>query len=85
MLNRMFNAESAMQIEVKKIGNSVGLILPAKLVAAQRLEVGDVLTVTETPDGLTLSRRDASFENDLERARALIKKHRNSLVALADV
>ena len=72
-----------MQIEVKKIGNSVGLILPAKLVAAQRLEVGDVLTVTETPDGLSLSKRDADFERGLEIARKAFKDYRKTFAALA--
>ena len=72
-----------MQIEVKKIGNSVGLILPAKLVAAQRLEVGDKLTLTETPDGLMLSKHDAEFDRGLEIARKAFRDYRETFAALA--
>ena len=39
-----------MKLEIKKIGNSTGLILPKELLARLRLEQGDSLYVTELPD-----------------------------------
>ena len=73
-----------MHVKLKPIGNSTGLILPKELLARLRLEQGDDLTLTETPDGFAISKRDEAFERDLELVRKLAKKHRNILVALAD-
>ena len=40
-----------MKIEIKKIGNSTGVILPKELLARLHLKQGDWLFVTELPDG----------------------------------
>ncbi len=40
-----------MKIEVKKIGNSTGVILPKELLGKLQLKQGDWLFVTELPDG----------------------------------
>lgn len=73
-----------MRLEIKKIGNSTGLILPKELLARLRLEQGDSVLVTEGPEGsFTVSRHDPSFEKGLEIARRGMKKYRNALKALA--
>lgn len=72
-----------MNLEIKKIGNSTGLILPKELLARLRLEQGDKVTVTETPEGFVVSRSDPVFDRGLELARAAMKKYRNTLTALA--
>ena len=56
-----------MKIEVKKIGNSTGVILPKELLGKLQIKQGDWLFVTELPDGgLMLAPRDPSLP---ERAR----------------
>ena len=40
-----------MKLEVKKIGNSTGLILPKELLAQLNSQQGDWLYVTEMADG----------------------------------
>ena len=73
-----------MRLEIKKIGNSTGLILPKELLARLRLEQGDHVLVTEGPAGsFTVSRRDPTFEKGLEIAREGMKKYRNALAELA--
>lgn len=72
-----------MRLELKKIGNSTGLILPKELLARLRLEQGDAVVLTEGPDGFAVSRHDPKFERGLEIARAGMKKYRNALAALA--
>ena len=73
-----------MRLEIKKIGNSTGLILPKELLARLRLEQGDHVLVTEGPEGsFTVSRRDETFEKGLEIAREGMKKYRNALAELA--
>jgi putative addiction module antidote len=73
-----------MRLEIKKIGNSTGLILPKELLARLRLEQGDSVLVTEGPDGsFTVSKHDEVFERGLEIARTGMKKYRRALAALA--
>jgi putative addiction module antidote len=73
-----------MKIEVKKIGNSTGVILPKELLARLQLKQGDWLFVTELPDGaLMLAPRDLSFENGMDIARKAMRKYQNALRELA--
>lgn len=72
-----------MKLEIKKIGNSTGLILPKELLARHGLEQGDEMMVTEHSDGITLSRSDKVFEKGIEIARKAMKTYRNTLKELA--
>ncbi len=58
-----------MKIEIKKIGNSTGLILPKELLAKLQLKQGDSLFVTELAEGgLKLARHDPNFEQTAWRS-----------------
>ena len=73
-----------MKIEIKKIGNSTGVILPKELLARLHLKQGDWLFVMELPDGaLMLAPRDPSFEKGMEIARKAMRKYQNALRELA--
>ncbi len=73
-----------MKLEIKKIGNSTGVILPKELLARLGLAQGDNVYVTETPDGgLKLEPRDPEFERGMEVARKAMKKYKNALHELA--
>ena len=73
-----------MKIEIKKIGNSTGLILPKELLARLRLKQGDSLFVTQLPDGgVKLTPRDPNFERGMDLARKAMRKYRNALRELA--
>lgn len=72
-----------MKLELKKIGNSTGLILPKDLLARLGLQQGDSVTVTETPDGLAIRRGDETFDKGMEIARKGMKIYRNALSELA--
>ena len=58
-----------MKLEIKKIGNSTGLILPKELLARLGLSQGDHVLVTEGPDGLKISRYVPDMEKVLELVR----------------
>jgi putative addiction module antidote len=80
----MYNGRFAMKIEIKKIGNSTGVILPKELLARLQLKQGDVLFVTELPEGgLKLVPRDPTFERGMEIARKAMHTYRNALRELA--
>ncbi len=73
-----------MKIEIKKIGNSTGVILPKELLARLGLKQGDSLFVTQLPDGgVKLTPRDPNFERGMDLARKAMRKYRNALRELA--
>lgn len=70
-------------LKLTQIGNSVGLILPKEVLARLKLEKGDTVFLTETPDGVAVRPYDPAFENQMEAARAIMKKRRAVLHELA--
>ncbi|MCA0318278.1 MAG: AbrB family transcriptional regulator [Proteobacteria bacterium] len=71
-------------LQIRKIGNSVGLLLPKELLARLNLQEGDKLHVAEFGDGtLHLSSRDPHFAKGMESANKAIKRYRNALAELA--
>lgn len=73
-----------MKLEIKKIGNSTGLILPKELLTQLNLTQGQWVYVTEHPDGgVRLTPYDPSFEKGMEIAERAMKTYRNALSELA--
>ena len=66
-----------------KVGNSVGVIIPRDVLAKLGLEVGDALSISDAPGGVTLSRYDPEFERQMTLARQIMKERRNALRELA--
>lgn len=72
-----------MKLQLKKIGNSTGLILPRELLTRLGLEQGDEVIVSESPHGFNVSRNDAVLDEGLEIAREAMKTYRAALTELA--
>ncbi len=72
-----------MELKVSKIGNSLGVILPRELLIRLKLDKGDSIFITEGPDGFRLSPLDPQFAEQMQAARALMRKRRNALNELA--
>ena len=73
-----------MKLEVKRIGNSTGVILPRELLGELNLAQGDWLYVTQNADGtVRLSPYDPSFEKGMKIAERAMKTYRNALAELA--
>ena len=72
-----------MKLEIKKIGNSTGIILPKELLARLGLQQGDSVVVSETQDGFAVHKGDETFEQGMEIARKALKTYRNALKLLA--
>lgn len=70
-------------LKLTQIGNSVGAVFPRELLNRLQLEKGDSLFVTETPDGLRITKHDPEFASQMEAARAIMKKRRAVLHELA--
>jgi putative addiction module antidote len=73
-----------MKIEIKKIGNSDGLLLPRELMQRPDLKRGQRLHITELPGGgFQALPYDPDFERTMEIAGELMDKYRDALAALA--
>ncbi len=72
-----------MKVKITSIGNSAGVVLPKEVLAKLRVRKGDVLHVSETPQGIELSPYDPGFEQELETARVVMRRYRNALRKLA--
>jgi putative addiction module antidote len=70
-------------LKITKVGNSAGLLLPKEALAKLRVEQGDTVYLTETPDGYRITPYDPDFERQMKLARRVMKKHRNVLRELA--
>ena len=70
-------------LKLVQIGNSIGVILPKEVPARLKLSKGDLLHVTDTPDGLALTPYDPSFDDQLELGREFMREYRDTFRALA--
>lgn len=70
-------------LKLRKIGNSVGVILPQDVLARMHLADGDTLFLTEAPDGYRVTPYDPEFEKQMTTARRIMNKRRNVLRELA--
>ncbi len=73
-----------MKLEIKKIGNSDGLLLPKELMQRLDLKRGQELHVTEMAGGgLQLMPYDPDFERTMEAADEVMDRYKDTLAALA--
>ena len=71
-------------VELKKIGNSAGVILPKEVMARLNLSVGDKFYATLTAEGgIRFTPYDPDFEKAMEVASRGMKIYRNALAELS--
>lgn len=70
-------------LKLTQIGNSVGVILPKEVLAQLKLEKGDTVYLTDSPDGLRITLHDPVFEQQMQAARDIMKQRRAVLRELA--
>ena len=63
--------------------NSVAMIVPKQVRQKMGVKEGDVVYLTETPDGYQISPYDPEFSRQMELARKAQAKHRDALHELA--
>ena len=71
-------------LQIKKIGNSLGLILPKELLARLKLKEGDKFHIVEqTERGIKLSPYDPKHAKAMEFARRSFREYADAYKALA--
>jgi len=75
------------ELKLRKVGNSVGIVLPKEALARLNAGEGDTLALTEAPEGgfrITLTTEGAKhFSKQMKAAEKVIRKYRNTLRELA--
>ena len=71
------------KLKVTTVGSSVGVVLPKEILAKLRVEKGDMLSVTETPDGIELRAYDEEFAEQMLIAERVMREDRDVLRKLA--
>jgi len=70
-------------LKLTQIGNSVGVILPREALARLRLEKGQSVFLTETPDGYALTPYDPTLEEQIQAGREFMREFRDTFHQLA--
>ena len=71
------------QLKITTVGSSAGVVLPKSVLDKLRLSKGDVVCLTETPDGFKLTPYNATFAEVMEAAETVMREHRDALRILA--
>jgi putative addiction module antidote len=73
-----------LELKVRKIGNSLGVVLPKEAVSRLHADEGDRLFLIEGPNGVyQLTPYDPAFERKMKKAGNIIDRYRNTLHSLA--
>jgi putative addiction module antidote len=72
-----------LQLKVRRVGNSVGVVLPKEALARLNVNSGDLLYITDAPDGFRITAADPEFEKQMHLAEKGMKRYRNALRELA--
>lgn len=72
-----------MQLKVRKIGNSLGVILPREVVTQLKVVEGDSVALTDAPDGYRISAYDPDIARQVEAGKRIMRRYRNTLRELA--
>ena len=75
------------ELKLRKIGNSVGVVLPKEAMAKLNLREGDSVCLTDAADGslrvTPVTEGREQFVKQMEAAECVIRRYRNSLRELA--
>jgi putative addiction module antidote len=71
-------------LKIRKVGNSLGTILPAELLSELKVKEGDSLyVVKDAAGGVRLTAYDPDLEAAMEAGDSLMRRYRNAMRELA--
>jgi putative addiction module antidote len=73
-----------LQVEVRPVGNSLGVVTPKETLARLNVKDRDILYLAESPEGaMRITPYDPGFEAPMRAAREGMAQFRNALRGLA--
>lgn len=74
----------AIQTKIRRIGNSLGIVLPKEAIQHLRVEEGQAVYLTEAPGGsLHVNVGSEAFAEKMRIADSLMRRYQNALRELA--
>lgn len=73
-----------MEVKLRRIGNSLGIIIPKELLERYALQEGDDLELLAEEHRLVLHISDVAFQRQIHAARNMMEKYRVALKKLAE-
>lgn len=70
-------------LKLTQIGNSVGVILPKEALLRLRVEKGDTVFLTESPEGYQIVPHNPDVAAQVELGREFMREYRDTFHALA--
>jgi putative addiction module antidote len=70
-------------IKLRKIGNSVGLVLPREILAKLKVGEGETIYLTDTRDGFRITPYNEEFELQMDAAEKIMNEDRDILRELS--
>ncbi|MBU4317896.1 MAG: AbrB/MazE/SpoVT family DNA-binding domain-containing protein [Proteobacteria bacterium] len=71
-------------LKLRKIGNSLGVVLPKEALASLKTREGDVIYLTESPDGgYRITPLNEEFTEQFKEAERIMREDRDALRELA--
>ena len=70
-------------LKARPVGNSLGFTLPKEAADRLKIQNGDALYLTESPNGYLLTPYDPEFAEQMEIAEDIMHRYRNMLHELA--
>jgi len=71
-------------LKIRKIGGSLGVLLPKELLAEHGVGEGDLLYPVRTPEGIELTRFDPDFAKAIEAGSDFMRRYPNAMKKLAE-
>jgi putative addiction module antidote len=71
------------ELKITSIGNSSGVVLSKEVMARLKVNRGDVIYLTETPEGYLITPYDEKFARQVEAAEGFVHDYRDVLHELA--
>jgi putative addiction module antidote len=73
-----------LELKLRKVGNSVGLVLPKEALSRMNVAEGDSVFLTESQDGaLRVTSQSPDFAKKMKVFKSLSRRYRNALRELA--
>ncbi len=74
----------AIELKLRRVGNSLGVVLPKEALARLKVEEGQSVYLTEAPDGAyRVTSGNPEFNRQMAVAQSIIGRYRNALRELA--
>jgi putative addiction module antidote len=70
-------------LKLTQIGNSIGVILPKDVLANLKVNKGESVFLTETPEGYVVTPYDPALDEQMTAGRDFMREFRDTFHALA--